>query len=395
MICRINTKAIIKRFINKRKGSGAMIKKMGRIIMLCSVIFLLLTGCTRLEEQKEIVIGVAWPFKTDNNLFNEGIDLAVQEINRSGGIKGRELRLIKEDDGGELVKGMAIAESFAENKTIQAVIGHSNSFITIPASTIYDQAGLVMLSPASTAPDLTKNGFKHVFRNIPSDDEITRQLALYLAKQGYRRMVIYYSEDSSGTGLANSFEDHARSQGITIVDRFDYYTSPEDLRILHNRWKAYGLDGIFIANMMHEGGQFILDAGKAGIKVPFIAGEALDSPMLSEIAGNSAEGIIIASVFNPYLDRPEVKKFVTDFQEVYQEIPSANAALGYDAVKLLAAAIEKSDLNMRSSVAKELMNLGTWTGVVGLHEFDKKGDDVGNFVVLKKLKAGKFEYLNK
>ncbi len=372
-----------------------MLMKMGRIIVLCSVSFLLLIGCTRLEEQQEIVIGVAWPFKTDNNLFNEGIDLAVQEINRNGGIRGRELRLLKEDDGGELVKGMAIAESFAENKTIQAVIGHSNSFITIPASTIYDQAGLVMLSPASTAPDLTKNGFKHVFRNIPSDDEITRQLALYLAKQGYRRMVIYYSDDSSGTGLANSFEDHARSQGITIVDRFDYYTSPGDLRILHNRWKAYGLDGIFIAKIMPEGGQFILDAGKAGIKVPFVAGDALDSPMLSEIAGNSAEGTIIGSVFNPYLDRPEVKKFVTDFQEVYQEIPSANAALGYDAVKLLAAAIEKSDLNIRSSVAKELMNLGTWTGVVGLHEFDKKGDDVGNFVVLKKLQAGKFEYLNK
>lgn len=372
-----------------------MLKKMGRIMILCSVSILLLTGCTQLEEQKEIVIGVAWPFETDNNLFNEGIDFAVQEINSNGGINGRELRLLKEDDGGELVKGMAIAESFVENKAIQAVIGHNNSNISIPASTIYDQAGLVMLSPASTAPDLTKNGFQHVFRNIPSDDEITRHLALYLAKQGYRRMAIYYSDDSYGTGLANSFEDHARSQGITIVDRFDYYTSPEDLRILHSRWQAYGLDGIFIAKIMPEGGQFILDAGKAGIKVPFIAGDALDSPLLTEIAGKAAEGTIIGSVFNPNLDRPEVKKFVADFQVVHKEIPGAHAALGYDAVKMLAAAIEKSDLNIRSSVAQELMNLGTWTGIAGIHEFDKKGDDVGDLVVLKKLKAGEFEYLNK
>ncbi|MHB9094534.1 MAG: ABC transporter substrate-binding protein [Eubacteriales bacterium] len=372
-----------------------MLKRMIQIIILCTVIFLLLTGCTQSEKSNEIVIGVAWPFATNNNLFNEGIDLAVREINSSGGINGRKLRLLKADDGSELVKGMAIAQSFAENKEIQAVIGHRNSFISIPASTIYDNAGLVMLSPASTAPDLTKNEYKHIFRNIPSDDEIARQLASYLAKQGYRRMAIYYSDDSYGTGLANSFEDHAKSQGITIVDRFSYYTSLEDLRRLHIKWQAYGLDGIFIAKTLPGGSQFIFDAGQAGIKVPFSAGNALDSPLLSEKGGKAAEGTIIGSVFNPYINRPEVKRFVTDFLKEYNEMPSAYAASGYDAVKMLAAAIENSDLQNPSTVAKELMNLGRWPGVTGIHEFDEKGDDVGDLVVLKKLQNGKLENIKK
>lgn len=369
--------------------------KICKIILLCAVIFPLLTGCTQLEKQNEIVLGVAWPFETSKNLFNEGIDLAVQEINRSGGIQGKELRLLKEDDGSELEKGMAIAESFAENKAIQAVIGHDNSFISIPASTIYNAAGLVMLSPASTSPDLTKNENEFIFRNIPSDDEIARQLAIYLSKQGHQRMAIYYSKDAYGTGLANSFEDHARSQGITIVDRFDYYTSLEDLRRLNIRWQAYGVDGIFIARTLPEGGQFIVDAGQADIKVPFFAGDALDSPLLSEIGGKVAEGAIIGSVFNPYRDSPEVERFVKGFLAEYKEMPSSDAALGYDAVKMLAAAIEKSDLHNRSTVAKQLMNLGRWPGVTGIHEFDEKGDDIGDLVVLKKLQNGRFEYIEK
>lgn len=365
------------------------------VSIFCTIIFLLLTGCTQLEERNEIVIGVAWPFEINNNLFNEGIDLAVKEINSSGGIKGKEIRLLKADDGSELEKGMAIAQSFAENKVVQAVIGHDNSFISIPASTIYNQAGLVMLSPASTAPDLTKNGYQNVFRNIPSDDEIARQLVFYLVKQGYRRMAIYYSEDSYGNGLANSFEDHASAQGIRIVDRISYYTSPEDLKRIQSRWQAYDLDGIFIAKTQPEGSQFIFDARQAGINVPFIAGNALDSPLLSEIAGKAAEGTIVGSVFNPNIDRLEVKKFVADFQREYNKMPSSYAALGYDAVKMLAAAIEKSDLQNRSTISKELINLGRWQGVTGIHEFDNNGDDIGDLVVLKKLVNGKFEYIEK
>lgn len=368
---------------------------MYQIIILCTVIFLLLTGCSKLEEHNEIVIGVAWPFETSNNLFNEGIDLAVQEINSGGGINGRELRLLKADDGSNVEKGMAIAQSFVENKEIQAVIGHNNSFVSIPASAIYNNAGLVMLSPTSTAPDLTKNEYEYIFRNIPSDEEIAQQLAIHIAELGYRRMVIYYSDDSYGNGLSNSFEDHARAQGIMIVDRFNDYTSLEDLRYLNKRWQALGIDGIFIAKNLPEGGQFIFDANQVGINVPFIAGNALDKPSLSKLGGKAAEGTIIGSVFNPHIDRPEVKSFTADFLEAYNEMPSAYAALGYDAVKMLAEAIENSDLNNPSTIAKELMNLGRWPGAIGIHEFNENGDDIGNLVVLKKLKDGKFEYILK
>jgi branched-chain amino acid transport system substrate-binding protein len=370
-------------------------KKTGIIIISCLVAVFLGTGCTQSEKPQDIVIGVAWPFATNNDLFSEGIDLAVREINENGGINGRELKLLKADDGAELEKGLKIAQSFAENKEIRAVIGHRNSFISIPASAIYEQAGLVMLSPASTAPELTQNGYKHIFRCIPGDDEIARQMAVYLAGQGYRRMVIAYSDDSYGTGLANSFEDQAKAQGITIVDRFDNYTGLEDLKRLHNKWQAFGFDGIFIAENMPEAAQFIFDAGQAGINVPFFGGNTLESPLLSSIGGKAAEGTIVGSVFNPNIDRPEVKSFVLGFSQEYNKMPNSYAALGYDAVKILAAAIEKSDSRIRSTVAEELANLGSWPGASGSHEFDAKGNDMGDLVVLKELHAGEFRYLQR
>lgn len=371
-----------------------MTKKMYTIIIFCAVWVFFCTSCTQPEKTGEIVIGVAWPFAASDNLFDMGIDLAVKEINNSGGVNGRALKLLKADDGADVEKGLAIAESFAENMDIQAVIGHKNSFISIPASTIYNNAGLVMLSPASTAPELTENDYQNIFRIIPSDDEIAQELAIYLAEHGYRRMVIYYTDDSYGTGLANSFEDQAGAQGIEIVDRFNYYTSMSDLKHLHKRWQAFGFDAVFIAGSLSQGNRFISDAGKAGIFVPFVGGNALDSPLLTGIGGKEAEGTIVGSVFSPYLDRSEVKEFVAGFYEISGEMPDAYAALGYDAVKMLAAAIEDSDLKNRTTVAKGLMDLGKWTGAAGIHEFDANGDEVGNLVLLKKIQAGKFEYLD-
>ncbi len=373
-------------------------KKNCMVFVIFSLFLLLImTGCMQQKpkEQQEIVIGVVWPFASGNNLFNEGIDLAVKEINSQGGINGKKLTLLKEDDGSQVVKGISIAETMAENMSVLAVIGHRNSFVSLPASAIYEQAGLTMLSPASTDPELTQNSFRYVFRNLPGDDEFARILAGYLAEQGLRRMIIYYSNEAYGVGLANSFETQANKHGIMIVDRFNYYSGTDGLKRLNNRWQAFGYDGIFVATSMPGGAQFIHDAGKAGIKGPFAAGNALDSQELFNIAGLNAEGTTIGSVFNPDSERSEVKNFVKSFRNEYRLEPTAYAALGYDAVKMIAFAIEKKGVEDRESLAEGLRSLGLWAGVCGVHELTTSGDDLGDLVVLKKLKDGKFVSLEK
>ena len=368
-------------------------RRISQIFLLCLVLILLSTGCSQPEESRQIVIGVAWPFAADNSLFNEGVDLAVKELNTDGGVNGKELKLLKKDDGSEVVKGISIAELFVENKSIQAVIGHRNSYVSLSASAIYEQAGLTMLSPTSTDPELIQNDNRYIFRCIPGDDEIARELAEYLGGQGLKRMVIYYSADAYGKGLADSFEDQAKQNGIKIVDRFNDYASIEELIRLNSRWQAYGYDGIFVATAMPGGAQFIHDAGQAGIKGSFAAGNTLDSAELSHIGGAVAEGTIVGSVFDPGSDRPEVQSFVESFRAEYQLEPTAYAALGYDAVKLLAAAMEKAGTEDRSEIAEALRNLGRWPGACGVHELGAAGDELGDLVVLKQLQDGKFVYL--
>jgi branched-chain amino acid transport system substrate-binding protein len=350
----------------------------------------IIVGCTQAAEAQEIVIGAAWPFAAENSMFNEGIDLAVKEINAAGGVQGKKLKLLKKDDGSEVIKGIAMAESLVENEAVKAVIGHRSSYVTIPAAAIYEQAGLTMLSPASTAPELTRNNYRYVFRNLPGDVEIASRLAERLAEQGTKRLVLYYSKDAYGLGLANAFEDQAASRGITIVDRFTYYSGQEELNRLHERWQAFGFDGIFIAANLAQGAQFIVDASEIGIAGPFAGGNALDAPQFAKLAGKAT---LIGSMFDPDSDRAEVQRFVKVFRETYGITPTSKAALGYDAVKMLAFALKKAEDLDRGTIADSLRNMGKWLGVCGVHELSESGDDLGDLVVLKECRDGKFVYL--
>jgi len=361
------------------------------LFILVLALLALATGCLGTKNKGDVAIGVAWPFESNNSMFREGVELAVKEINRDGGIKGRKIQLVMKDDQASVAEGMSIAQSFAGDRQVAAVIGHRNSFVSIPTSRIYEEAGLVMLSPASTAPELTKKGYRSVFRNLPSDDEIARKIAIFCSQQGQKRMVVYYSEDSYGMGLANSFEDHAKKVGIKVVDRISYYGDLKDLERLHNKWKALDFDGIFIASGMPAGAEFIADCGQVGSSARYYAGNAMDSPLLHEIGGKAADGTVVGTIFNPADTRPEVKKFIEDFTKEYNGPPGAYSAQGYDAVKMLAAAIERTGDSDSAALADNLRGLKNWPGVAGYHSFDQNGDEVGDLVVIKVLRDGKFQ----
>ncbi len=371
--------------------SGSRKKTVFIAFTLVLTLLVLATGCMGTKGGGDIAIGVAWPFESNNSLFREGVELAVKEINQGGGIKGRKIRLVMKDDEASVAAGMAVAQSFAKERQVAAIIGHRNSFVSIPASRIYEEAGLVMLSPASTAPEMTRKGYRFIFRNVPSDEEIARKIAVFCSQQGQKRMVIYYSEDSYGVGLANSFEDHAKKAGIKVVDRISYYGDLKDLERLHNKWKALDFDGIFIACGMPAGAEFIADGGQVGISVRYYTGNAMDSPLLHEIGGRAAEGTVVGTIFNPADTREEVKKFVESFTKEYDKPPSAYSAQGYDAVKLLAAAIERAGDSDAAALAGHLRGMKNWPGAAGYHSFDKNGDDVGNLVVIKVLRDGELQ----
>lgn len=375
-----------------------------KVFLPALIVLSLLSGCgsqPSLAEMRasaaalghgDILIGLAWPLASNDSGLSQGVELAVSEINSNGGINGRDLRILPQDDGDSVTKGEAVAQSFAENKNVVAVIGDSSSDVSLPAAAIYDQAGLVMLTPGSTDPELTEQGYTYVFRDIPSDAAIARRLVDYAWQQGHRRMAIYYSNDDYGRGLANAIEDSAEQVGLRIVDRISYY---EDLKQLARKWQAFDCDGVFVADSLPDAGQFIAGARQAGIIVPFLGGDALDSSDLIETAGQAANGTVVGSYFNPQSSRPEVAKFKQAYKAKYGGEPSSSSSAGYDAVNLLAEVISKAKSTEPAKIAHQLHALRDWPGVLGSHSFDQTGEERGNLVVLKQVQNGRFVYIKR
>lgn len=196
----------------------------------------------------EIVVGLAGPMTGDLAQFGEamtqGVMMAADELNAAGGVLGKKIRIEKGDDQAKPSEGNLVAQRFTGNKNIVAVIGHFNSGVSIPASAIYNHFGIVEITPASTNPKLTNQGFANVFRNLPTDDENGRQLADFASRRGFKRIAIYYANNAYGKGLADIFEERAKGLGIEIVDKQAYDPDrEEDFRPVLRNWMAAGSSG--------------------------------------------------------------------------------------------------------------------------------------------------------
>jgi branched-chain amino acid transport system substrate-binding protein len=366
---------------------------------------LLIAGCAQsdnpvLERQKElalnspeILIGVAWPFAARNDGFREGLDLALEEINRQG-VLGGKIKLMPLDDQESVTTGLSVARTFADDAGMTAVIGHRGSSVAVPASKVYENAGLLMLAPTSTSPKLTEGTAKLVFRMIPSDLQLGKQMADYAKAKGYTHVAIYYENDEYGRGLANSFEDSALANQLQIIDRVADYKDVADLKRLIGNWKLLDCDAVFVAKSMPEGAEFIRQLRAAGLEVPVLGGDGLDSPELPVVAAGAAEGAVVASVFNPRDKRDIVQSFVRNYKEKYGEEPMKYAAQAYDSLYLLSQAIEAAGSRQPAAIAAALRKQASWPGVSGTRLFDPSGDVQGMPIVLKQVVHGQFEYLN-
>lgn len=346
----------------------------------------------------DVIIGAVAPWsKAGSAYLWQGIEFAVEEVNNAGGIFNRKIRIVKKDDEGSVRKGRLIAQSFAEDVNMVAVIGHHNSYISVPASSIYEHAGLLMVTPSSTKPELTKQGFRYVFTTTPNDEATGKNLADFALKQGYKKIIIYYIHNSYGVALANCFEKRIENiRGVEVVDRLSYNASSDktfqkDLRT----WKEnYTFDAIFLAGSLPESAMIISQARKMGIKVPIFCGDSVNSPALCELGGKEVEGTVVTTFFNPSDPRPEVRQFNEDFKKKYGVLPEIWAVQGYDTVKLIVSAMQKAGSVVPIKIADALHSTKDWPGISGSFTFNERGEPVDKSIYRLIVRDGKFECLS-
>ncbi|MBN2853908.1 MAG: ABC transporter substrate-binding protein, partial [Clostridia bacterium] len=347
------------------------------------------------KSKNDIVIGVGWPLEDYAETFINGIELALTHINEKGILGNRKIIIDYRDDRSSVTGGIEIANEFASNTEVAAVIGHRNSYISVQTSPIYEEAGILMISPGSTSPVLTSRDYRYFLRAIPSDLEIGKQAADYAKQKGYKKIVIYYEKNDYGRALANAFEDQAYKNDIFIVDRRSIISgSTKEFREDLEYWKLMDFDAFFLATVMPAGPDFIKFARSQGFNQPAIGGDGLDHDDLMAIGGKSVEGTVALSVYNPKDNSQKNIRFREEYQKRFNSFPDMWAAQAYDTLNLLAYGIQKAESVVPADISNALKDSIKWQGVTGIHTFDKNGEIHNKKVVIKKVINGKFEFVD-
>jgi branched-chain amino acid transport system substrate-binding protein len=350
------------------------------------------------EPTTPIRIGVPAPWEIISDLghYREGLELALKEINKDK-VLGRRIELVWKDDQASLSQGRAVAQEFAENPDIVAVLGHYNSFISVPVSLIYQHYGVLMMTATSTANRLTsREGLDLVFRNIPNDQQAASQLADFADSQGFRRIIVLNQDNAFGNSLANAFEIRSEQIGMNVVDRRSYdVTSGETYfrRIIQTWQDFYRFDAIFLAGVVPKAAKIITLARLMGVDVPILGGDGLDSPQLWEIGGDLMDGVIVGTYFHPQQSGEKVQGFVQGFRSEYGVNPDSWAAQSYATLHLLARAMREAESTVPSKVSTALKNMAPYQSILGHTEFNAQGDVVGRSITTKIVHNRQFEFL--
>lgn len=344
------------------------------------------------DKSDTVKIAVIWDKRVKDLLLVEGVTLAAEEINRQGGLFGRKLKLqvyYAKDDAHEQM----LAKTVANDISFAAVIGHRSSSNAIPASVIYEYHGLLFVSPSSSNNNLTNHGFEYTFRTIPSDRDVSREIAFFMKSLGHRKIAIIDDRGVYGKGVADGVVEAFADLGLQTVVRRHFTAKKTDFKQLSAELLRHDFDAIFVGGILPQAADFIRVARQMGIGQRIYGGASLDSQELVRIAGNAANGTVVPSSFNPELDYPITKAFVSDFKKRYGKAPDTRAALGYDSLKIIFESMKRSKTAEPSVVASHMRFLKDWQGVTGSYTYNLQGDLVGKSSHFKFLNQTEFVYL--
>lgn len=327
------------------------------------------------SARAEIVVGLAGPITGPNAVFGEqmrrGAEMAVKDINAKGGVLGQKLRMVTGDDASNPSQGVAVANKMATDKAA-LVVGHFNSSVSIPASKVYADEGILQISPASTNPQLTEQKLDTVFRTCGRDDQQGGVAADYLLKtHKASKVAIIHDQTTYGKGLADATKTLMNKGGLTEA-MYDVVTvGDRDFSALVTKMRNAGIQVVYFGGLHTEGGLLVRQMAEGGLKAQFISGDGVVNQEFWNIAGNTAEGALVTfgaeNRTNPAA-APVVKAFRDQGFE-----PEAYTLYTYAAVQAWAQAAEKAKSTDAAKVAKAMRD-GTYPTVIGPLAFDAKGD---------------------
>jgi len=349
----------------------------------------------KIKSSPTINIGVVWPLSLSYKSFINGILMASDEINLSGGVLGKKISLRLKDDESNVTRAMIIADELSSDPEICAALGFCDSYVTLTVSHIYDSAGVLMVTTATTDPDYNSSKSPFLFRMVPDGVAIAKKIAGVISVLGYKKTVLCYVNNDYGLSSANAFEDEVKGLSISVVDRRPYISGGiAEFKQITDCWKLLKFDCVILFGDSSGGPELIKSLRNEKISCPIFCGDAMNSPDLIKIAGGLAEGTIVSSFFNPTMVSGKAAKFVSDYKNRFGIAPDSFAVLAYDTLKVLAEALKRSKTAIPLDISRAMHSLKNEEGIANSYSFDERGEVTDKKIFLKIVRKSKFLYLD-
>lgn len=328
--------------------------------------------------------------------MEQGAKLAVKEINESGGVNGKEFEYIVGDDQANANQAVIVAQKFVVNDDILCIVGPNNSGCAMSSLPIYEKAGIPMIAPLTTSAALTRLGHKNFVRIIMNDDILANKYAEFVVKElGFKNIAVFWENSDFGKGASDTVLKAIPELGGKVVGNENFVPElDKDFSSQITKFKGLGVDAVLMLCDYTPMALMATQSKKLGFDAQIVTSTGGSDSKFIEIAGEAAEGVLVAAAFDPYDQRPKQAAFIKAFQANFNHLPSEWSAHTYDAVYVLKKAIEMGGTT-REKLIEALFNPNfEYDGVTGLIKFNEYGDVSGKLPIFLKVENGKYVHYN-
>lgn len=348
--------------------------------LLGAVLLCLQAACAPTRDQianEPIEIGVIAPVTGSVSVWGtntlRGIQLAAEEVNEAGGLSGRSIELVTEDSKCEPEEAVRVLRNFIERRDLQVVLGNVCSSNVLAMAPIAQRNEVVLFSTGASNPKISEAG-DFIFRNWPSDAIQGKLTALYAWEIGsFRESAVLYVNNAYGQGLEEVFSEEFEQMGGEVLLSETYSEGATDFRGQLSRIKERAPDLLYLPAYTQEYPLILRQVEEVGLEVPVIASETFDDSETIQAAGGAAEGVIFPSPAAFDTERAQGAAFREAFVEKFGEAPGITADTAYDALMIVAQAMQEG-ARTGPEIRDYLLDLEGYEGVAGTTTFDSRGD---------------------
>lgn len=315
---------------------------------------------------------------------HNGTQMAIEEINASGGVLDKKIELTTEDDQTKPGEAAIVVEKLISRNKVIAVLGEVASSKSLEAAPICQDASVPMISPASTNPKVTETG-DYVFRVCfidPFQGTVMAKFAMNTLGKKNVAVLTNQKEDYS-VGLATFFKEYLTKNGGTLVSEQKYSSGDTDFRAQLTSIKGTNPEAIFIPGYYTEVGLIAKQARELGLTVPLLGGDGWDGSTLVSVGGEALENTYYSNHFSPEDTNPKIQEFVTKYKAKYNATPDAMAALGYDSAMILADSIKRANSTEGHALRDAIAATKDYAGITGVITLDENRNANKPAVILK------------